>query len=306
MKSHTGSLPLRIVRTQVVEDEGPGMLPGATLAANGDLLVSYNTTVDGYAGGEAYLVRSADRGYTWETPELVAQTQRAGATHTTIGMCTLPDGAILYPYIDVRREPDGSRTAVLHILKSADNGHRWEKREPVDIDMSLPVSYGKIILPGDGMLLCPIDGQRRREEGSRSGLLRSVDNGQTWGAFTTIAYEPAVGGEGGFNETSVIELPDGDLLAILRQEKTSPDGRLEPGQGHDLGWAARAARSQRVRILPRTEDSLRASRSGVSGFRQSPRRPDIRGLSQPLRRATLPIAVHAAGIQLVRCQQYPR
>jgi hypothetical protein len=59
----------------------------------------------------------------------------------------------------------------------------------------------------------------------RTGLIKSSDGGRTWGEYITIAHEPAPPEKTGFNETTVIELPGGDLLAIMRQDGGLIDDR---------------------------------------------------------------------------------
>ena len=69
-----------------------------------------------------------------------------------------------------------------------------------------------------------------------SGLARSRDGGRTWGEYVAIAYDPQAvptycGSAdeshcAGFNETTLQELPDGRVLAVLRQQGVA-EGRRE-------------------------------------------------------------------------------
>jgi hypothetical protein len=97
---------LEIAAAIVVQDREIGMMPGVTIAANGDILVSYDTTIDRIAGGEARLIRSTDVGRTWQTSSTVAKSKLpGGCVHLSVGMTTLGDGRILLPYNDGPRHP---------------------------------------------------------------------------------------------------------------------------------------------------------------------------------------------------------
>jgi hypothetical protein len=132
--------------------------------------------------------------------------------------------------------------------------------------MKEPFAYGGIIELKNGDVLCPIWGKRTSEEPWRSSVVRSRDGGITWGEYRTIAYDPHAPPESrapdqvlsshcnvsylaekkqnepelhcaGFNETSLLELPDGRVLAILRQQGVQGGRRelyrcISSDQGH--------------------------------------------------------------------------
>jgi hypothetical protein len=241
---------MRIIDKFVVyQGEGPALFPGLTRAANGNLLVSFCTTFDCQAGGEGYLLRSSDDGRTWRAAAALLRSRNAdGAINLSVGMARLRDGTILYPCCDARitRKWD-QHDADLIILRSKDHGNTWTEGTPVSVGMKEPFAYGGIIELNNGEVLCPIWGKRTSEEPWRSGVVRSRDGGVTWEECRTIAYDPCahpvsrppdqvlfshcnvsvLGGKrqnepefhsAGFNETSLLELPDGRVLAILRQQ----------------------------------------------------------------------------------------
>jgi hypothetical protein len=94
------------------------------------------------------------------------------------------------------------------------------------VNVKEPFAYGRVLHLKNGNLICPIWGKNVADEAWRSGLIRSRDGGRSWGDYRTIAYDPdAVPGQSdgevhcaGFNETTLVELQDGRLLAILRQQ----------------------------------------------------------------------------------------
>jgi hypothetical protein len=209
-----------------LQDEA--LFPGLTRAANGDLLVSFCTRFDCQPGGEAFLVRSSDEGRTWDEPWLLARsTKQDGCINLSVGLTTLRDGTILYPCCDTKitRQWD-QHEADLVILQSQDHGATWSAAVPIGTDVMEPFAYGKIIELTNGDLLCPVWGKRVPDEAWRTGLVRSRDGGKTWGSHVTIGYDPQpvipVSNDlvhcAGFNETSLLELQDGRILAVLRQQ----------------------------------------------------------------------------------------
>lgn len=204
------------------------LFPGLTKAANGDLLVSFCTQFDCQPGGEAFLVRSSDEGRTWDEPRiLMRSTKQDGCINLSVGLTTLRDGTILYPCCDTKitRQWD-QHEADLVILQSQDHGATWSAAVPIGTDVMEPFAYGKIIELTNGDLLCPVWGKRVPDEAWRTGLVRSRDGGKTWGSHVTIGYDPKpvipVSNDSvhcaGFNETSLLELQDGRILAVLRQQ----------------------------------------------------------------------------------------
>jgi hypothetical protein len=223
---------MKIVETRIVyQGKEPALFPGVTRAGNGDLLVSFCTRFDCQPGGKAYLLRSTNQGMTWELPtRLLRSGKPDGCINLSVGLTTLRDGTVLYPCCDARitRRWD-QHDADLIVLRSENHGYTWTPPKRVGVEMKEPFAYGKIIELRSGDLLCPIWGKRAEDEPWRSGLLRSRDGGASWGDHVTIAYDPQASPIytpkdpserhcGGFNETTLVELQDGQILAILRQQ----------------------------------------------------------------------------------------
>jgi hypothetical protein len=110
------------------------------------------------------------------------------------------------------------------VTRSSDGGLTWETPTPLGIAPLRTASpYGKIVVLADGPLLMPIYGYPReslvggrmgeaRPEGSCSYVARSRDDGATWGEPGLIATNK--------DETALLVLPDGDVLAVLRGSDT--------------------------------------------------------------------------------------
>jgi BNR repeat-like domain len=98
--------------------------------------------------------------------------------------------------------------------RSIDSGITWEA--PRDLAYKPLVRhspYGHIVNLPDGRLLMPIYGNNAGASAStrdHSFLLSSSDNGRTWDDPKLIAQ--------GYNETALLPLPNGDLLAALRSD----------------------------------------------------------------------------------------
>jgi len=230
--------PLSILERFIVHKgrRDEALFPGLTRALNGDLLVSFCTQFDCQPGGAAFLLRSSDEGWTWKAPvPLVRSKKPDGCINLSVGLTTLKDGTVLYPCCDTRitRKWD-QHEADLIILRSQDHGATWSDPVPIRTGMLEPFAYGKVIELRNGDLLCPIWGKRVPAEAWRTGLVRSRDGGHTWGSHVTIGYDsnmrlPSPQVEvvhcAGFNEATLVELPDGRILAVLRQQGVGPDVR---------------------------------------------------------------------------------
>jgi hypothetical protein len=128
---------------------------------------------------------------------------------------------------------EGKKSATitdLYYCRSTDGGVGRVWTQPVlyaseHLFMGSP--YGRIIETPDGTLLMSAYGTPKATvEGSRNAcvLLRSTDDGKTWGDETLVAR--------GYNETSYVLLDDGELVAATRSES----GHVAVLHSHDLGY----------------------------------------------------------------------
>ena len=110
--------------------------------------------------------------------------------------------------------PAKGEVPTMFVSRSADAGRRWGKPVPYRSELlTLASPYGRIISAPDGTLLMGVYGTpRQAREGVRdiSILLRSHDDGKTWGEETLVAVR--------HNETAYAFLPTGQLLAAARSE----------------------------------------------------------------------------------------
>ncbi len=248
--------PIEILGAEAITGS-PAMFPAAT-GIPGGVVLTYSTVPDGWPGGEVHAVRSTDGGSTWSSPvPVVVPTGEETAILAATGLARLRDGTLLLPVNGITW-PAGSgtenRQARLRLTRSADDGATWEDSRVVDVDFFWPAVYGDILEFDDGELLWPVWGRRVASERWRSVVLSSRDAGRSWSVKGTIAFDPdarltgdyvetgngAQTGEedtnavsfrphdptDGFSETSVVELADGRLFAVLRQQGVDGDQSL--------------------------------------------------------------------------------
>lgn len=104
-------------------------------------------------------------------------------------------------------------TPALAIRLSDDGGKTWSDPYLHLSELFVSASpYGRIIESADGSLLLSFYGRMRGrpEETIGCGIMRSRDDGLTWGEERLIAEA--------YNETALLELPDGRLLAASRSQ----------------------------------------------------------------------------------------
>jgi hypothetical protein len=129
------------------------------------------------------------------------------------------------------------RRVEIRVTRSPDGGLTWAAPYPLGVELLQSGSpYGKMVALADGTLLMPIYarpipallGHQARAgvgEGDCSYLVRSHDDGVTWGEPSLISVN--------MNETALIVLPDGEVVAVLRG--IPPDQALHCTRSSDGG-----------------------------------------------------------------------
>ena len=175
--------------------------------------------------GRMEVVRSLDGGLTWTPPNLLADSEDDDR-NPAFGVSSQGTLILLY-HRQHNYDADGNyqggvrisdrKPVALMATRSFDNGLTWEEPYPLSIDaLSTGSPYGKIVSLDDGTLLVPIYNslawadEQSDQRFDTSYLVRSEDDGRTWGSVSQIAPH--------MNETALIVLPDGDILAVLRDD----------------------------------------------------------------------------------------
>ncbi len=171
----------------------------------------------GHVGITGWLdaVRSLDGGKTWGPPTVIVDTE-VDDRNPAVGHAL--DGTVVVAYhAQGSYNKDGSwghnlRRVQMRLTCSHDGGVTWEPSQPLNYKpMEKCSAYGRICTLTDGTMLLPIYGSvigTSEQTNDHAYILRSYDNGQTWGEPTLIAA--------GYNETGLLLLPNGDLVAAMR------------------------------------------------------------------------------------------
>lgn len=184
-------------------------------------------------------IHSENGGKTWSKPEVIVDNE-FDDRNPAFGQ--MPDGTIVMAYAEASTYNDEGKfdtsvgAYIMYFVISTDGGKSWSAKQRLPqgpIRNGSP--FGRIILLPDGTALMPLygglapnyHGSIEIPEGTKhiTGLLRSTDNGRSWGDFSIISVT-------GHNETSLLYLSDGRLLAFSR---TYDGARIELLTSTDLG-----------------------------------------------------------------------
>ncbi len=201
-----------------------GLFPVLAISSDGAAVAALRGGA-GHNGreGRIEVVRSLDDGRTWSPPNVVADSEDDDR-NPAFGVSAAETLILLYHrqhYYDAYGNYDGNsrnrgrKPVAIMATRSFDSGISWAEPYHLSID-SLPTGspFGKIVFLPDATLLAPIYTAQEYEDrlspskNDSSYVIRSRDDGKTWGDLSLIAPN--------MNETALISLPDGDLLAVLR------------------------------------------------------------------------------------------
>lgn len=237
-------------RQQVAYRDG-GLFP--ILALAGETVVGVMRGGAGHLGlkGRIDTVRSPDMGHTWSPPAVVVDSERDDRDYA---FGATAKGTLVLAYHRTgqydetglwRLEPfeaAGDERIDIQVTRSHDGGLTWETPYPFACEgLRAGNPFGKMVSLADGTLLTAVyappsrallgDDRFQMADGADcSYLARSYDDGRTW-------VEPTVMGVR-YNETGLIALPDGDVLAVMRS--FAPEQALYTTRSPDGGrtWSA--------------------------------------------------------------------
>jgi len=203
------------IQQRIVIDSALGQNPSIGRASNGDLLLLHTDLTDCMAGTRLLLRRSVDAGRTWSAPEreIVSEMELGGVEGT---ISCLGDLVFIVHMegSDLKRRPENPR--LTRLLRSTDGGRTFEPARTLEGDWGPVMPFGHVIrLRENGRLLLPAYRFGRPPEDTRVQVLTSDDEGLTWALAGTILRRPDIT-DVLISETSLLELPDGRLLAISR------------------------------------------------------------------------------------------
>ena len=162
-----------------------GQHPSAVRLENNDLLYTYDDYTDAMEGSTGYVLRSTDYGRTWSDPILVlASRVWHGGIHLSLGMQALRSGRVLLPWTDgISRKNHAKAKGDFVCLRSDDNGVTWKGYDRQEIGVWAFSPYGKIVELSNGEVICAGWGYASDKGEIRSGIIRSQDQGETFGQY---------------------------------------------------------------------------------------------------------------------------
>ncbi len=213
---------LRIIEKGIIYDKGNALIAGVCRGNEGDLIVAFNTGGDMSPGQRVVVIRSHDGGRTWGEPEVEFSTVfQRGGVEVGCSLSRVSSGRLLLPYADGFYLNLGERqfselfktneletSALLFCPYSDDNGRTWLNAKAQRYKGLQAIPFGKVLELSGRVLVMPIYGEHDRRGVTRPAVLRSTDGGLTWGGYRPIADHG--------NETAILLLPDGRLLALIR------------------------------------------------------------------------------------------
>ncbi len=217
---------LSVERTLVAS--GQGYFPVALRLKDGRIAV----VLRGGGGhltikGRLDMVFSSDEGKTWTSPILVVDSP-ADDRNPSLGQAK--DGTLLVGFWRTetydendRYNPKLDKPRTTWVTRSADGGKTWSDPSQIDTaDIGIGSPFGRMLTLPDGTVLMAIYGFGIRQPDAKDGgtrhhsyIYRSKDNGLTWERISEIGD-----GKQQLNETSLLRLPDGKLLAAVRARST--------------------------------------------------------------------------------------
>lgn len=170
--------------------------------------------------GRLDMVFSSDDGQTWSKPIVVADSP-GDDRNPAFGQAA--DGTLVVAYwrtdnydANDKWAPSLGKPTTTWVTRSSDGGQTWSPPAQIDTkDIGYGSPFGKMITAPDGTMLMDIYGKSIEPGAPASAdasyIYRSTDNGQTWHRFATP-------GPTGFNETAILRLSNGKILAAMRSD----------------------------------------------------------------------------------------
>jgi len=199
--------------TVTVDNDGTyNAFPGLCLGADGKLHGVWKSGTGHATGGEVVYSVSSNSGATWSTPTTILTPTGSNDYQDVSLGCTSTGRLILNGIL----EDGASNTIDCYTIYSDNNGDTWSSPatlyNPYSVTASISTS-GPVVQLSDGDLVMPIYGYNTGDAYNQTGLIRSTDNGMTWGSYVRIGASNA-----GFGEATIIQRTNGHLLCALRND----------------------------------------------------------------------------------------
>ena len=229
---------LQADRTRVYEGP-PGSGGGHPLVCrlkNGEVFAAFQAW-EADSDWRILSARSKDGGLHWSQPRVLVDSE---SSEGNLALGVLKDGTVLLGYETFRlsggKDSPTAQYLSYEVIRSTDHGKSWSPPTKIPRSDKLALaSYSKIIQLPDGTALMPLyayvegpEGNTQQQPSTKhfSYVYRSRDGGRSWGDRSLIAA--------GFNETNLVRLKSGKLLAVMREEQ-KPPGRCAISESTDGG-----------------------------------------------------------------------
>lgn len=205
---------------------GQGYFPVAIRLADGRIAAVLRGGA-GHLGikGRLDIVFSADEGKTWSQPTVVNDSP-VDDRNPAFGQAANGDLIVGFwrtaTYDETGRyNPNLDKPRNTWVTRSSDGGKTWSEATELDVsDIGWGSPYGKMLTMPDGAVLMAVYGGPVRPRGQKdskredhSYLYRSTDHGKSWSRYA----ECSRGAQ--FNETSLLRMPSGKILAAMRSRR---------------------------------------------------------------------------------------
>jgi hypothetical protein len=192
--------------------------------------------------GRLDVIFSSDEGKTWTKPTLVVDSP-IDDRNPALGQAD--DGTLVVGFWKTATYDDQDhydpklvdKERSTWVTRSKDGGKTWSEPTQIEVaDIGIGSPFGRMLTLPDGSMLMAVYGFAQRPRGEvwpynrerdHSYIFRSTDRGQTWSRLSEIGP-----GKEQLTETSLLRLPDGKILAVLRtrgdamvQSESTDDGR---------------------------------------------------------------------------------
>jgi len=214
--------------------------PNLTRMPDGSTIATiFNQPCHGRWEGDVEAWVSSDAGQTWQLLGIPAP-HEPGANRMNVAAGLAHDGSPIVlasgwaPKAPRDQDhPEGVNTVQFPwVCRSADGGRTWTHTEAVTMPSDMPplIPFGDIVR-GAGQMLAASFYSWHEKERNTAYLLRSRDDGQSWGEAVVI-------GPDDYNETDLLCLDEERWLAACR---TLKDGHLDLFASDDAGqtWSCR-------------------------------------------------------------------
>jgi len=201
------------------EDNIYKCFPDLAQCGDGTLVLAYRESLEHapYPFSRIAIQRSFDEGCCWTRKEYVAvaDSSKEGRWNNPRLLCTGGQNLLLLCDWFPLGVGEGDPRSEIHLWRSCNGGKSWGAGQDTGILGHICPSIARL---RDGTLI--IAGTQNcnlppRDVDVRANVFRSGDGGQTWQGPFFVAGDPALC----LCEGTVVELPDGTLVAYMREDK---------------------------------------------------------------------------------------